>query len=66
MTGLPYFENLSQVIEMFDDELMLECLRRLEHELVRRGKFQAASELTAARLAYGPPAPAAVPRPLSY
>lgn len=49
MSGRPYFDNLAQVIALFDDELMLELLERVRLELARRGKFDAGNYVERAR-----------------
>ena len=54
MTPRAYFDNLSQVLAHFDDELMLELLERVRLELERRGKFDARNFISRARACIEP------------
>ena len=42
MTGMPYFEHLSEMLALFDDELTNELLARVAAELASRGRYSAA------------------------
>ena len=54
MKPLPYFDNFSQVVQLFDEELLGELLRRLARELRGRGKFDAANYVARAESALEP------------
>ena len=54
MTRMVYFDHLADMLTLFDDELLVHLLERVELELDARGRFDARNYVARARAALVP------------